>query len=273
MTSRALGPAGRHIPAGRSLTDHHVPALLFGVLAILSSLRALDSASRGLPDPSASIGLVAMLDVAHAILTSLFCGLIAVLFLIRGAPRGDRVGPPAKFAAVVGTFIMGAVAVQPPTTHDWRVLAMSDALLVGGLAFSIYAAASLGSSFALAAEARELVTSGAYRLVRHPIYLGELVAAMGALLPVLAPATTLIFAVFCLSQIARAVLEERTMSAAFSQYEEYRRRTPALVPWPRRSVRPPAAAGYPSDVRCDRPLCWMTTQGKTKTVHWPPEIV
>jgi hypothetical protein len=110
-------------------------------------------------------------------------------------------------------------------------------LLVGGLAFSIYAAASLGRSFALAAEARELVTSGAYRLVRHPIYLGELVAATGALLPVLAPPTTLIFAVFCLIQIARAALEERILSAAFSQYGEYRRRTPALVPWPRPKPR------------------------------------
>jgi protein-S-isoprenylcysteine O-methyltransferase Ste14 len=178
-----------------------------------------------------------MLEVVHPLLTSLFCGLIAALFLIRSVPRGDRAGPPAQAVAVVGTFIMGVVASQPPTTHDWRVLAMSDALLVGGLAFSIYAALSLRESFGLAAEARELVTSGAYRLVRHPIYLGELVAATGALLPAVAPMTTLVFAVFCLSQVARAILEERVLSTAFSHYEEYRRRTPALVPWPRPNIR------------------------------------
>jgi protein-S-isoprenylcysteine O-methyltransferase Ste14 len=163
--------------------------------------------------------------------------LIARLFLIRGAPRGDRAGPPARAVAVLGTFIMGAVAVQPPTTHDWPVLALSDALLVGGLAFQNYAAASLGGSFAPAAEARDLVTSGAYRLVRHPIYLGELVAATGALLPVLTPLMTVIFAVFCLSQIGRVVLEERVLTAAFSQYREYCRRTPVLLPWPRPKSR------------------------------------
>jgi protein-S-isoprenylcysteine O-methyltransferase Ste14 len=240
--------------AGGSLTDHHVPALLFGVLAILSSSRALDSAGRGLPDSSSLIGLATLLDVAHPLLTSLFCGLIAALYLIRGVPRGDRAGPPAQAVAVVGTFIMGAVAAQPPTTNDWRVLAVADLLLVGGLAFSIYAAVSLRESFGMAAEARELVTSGAYRLVRHPIYLGELVAATGALLPALAPMTTLIFAIFCLSQIARAVLEERVLNAAFSHYEEYRRRTPALVPWPRPNIRTYAAAGGPWDAPGSRPL-------------------
>ena len=235
------------MPVGRSLTDHHVPALLFGVLAILSASRALESVSRVLPDPSSSVGLATMLEVVHPLLTSLFCGLIAALFLIRRVPRGDRAGPPAQAVAVVGTFIMGVVASQPPTTHDWRSLAMSDTLLVGGLAFTIYAAASLRESFGLAAEARELVTSGAYRLVRHPIYLGELVAATGALLPVLAPMTALVFAVFCLSQIVRAILEERVLSAAFPHYEEYRGRTPALVPWPRPHVPASAVASAHSD--------------------------
>ena len=269
---RILGSAGRFVPTRGPLTDRHLPGLLFGVLAILSSAQALDSAGRGLPNPGSSIGLVHLLDVAHHVLMSLFCGLIAVLFLLRTVPRGERARPPSLAVAMVGTFVMGAVAARPATMHDWRILAVSEALLVGGLAFSIYGAASLRESFGLAPEARALVTSGAYRLVRHPIYLGELVAATGALLPVLAPATILVFAVFCACLFARVVLEERVLRAACSQYEEYRGRTPALVPWPRPTVRPPAAAGYPSDVRRDRPWRRMTSQGKTKTVHWPPEI-
>jgi hypothetical protein len=93
---------------------------------------------------------------------------------------------------------MGTIAGQPVTAPDRRVLVLADSLLVGGLLFSIYAAASLRRCFGLAPEARELVTSGAYRLVRHPLYLGEFVAATGALLPVLAPLPMLIFGLFCL---------------------------------------------------------------------------
>jgi len=152
--------------------------------------------------------------------------------------------------ALAGTFVMGSVAAQPLVTRDWRVLALADALLVGGLAISIYAAASLRGAFGLAPEARDLVTSGAYRLVRHPLYLGELVAATGALLPVLAPLPILIFALFCLCQFTRAVLEERALTAAFPQYVRYRRQTPSLVPWPRskaRSARPRVTpAGWPA---------------------------
>jgi protein-S-isoprenylcysteine O-methyltransferase Ste14 len=77
------------------------------------------------------------------------------------------------------------------------------------------------------------VTSGAYRLVRHPVYLGEFVAFIGLLLPVLAPLTLLIFSAFCLLQAVRARLEEQVLAATFPDYAAYRRRTPAVLPWPR----------------------------------------
>ena len=67
-------------------------------------------------------------------------------------------------------------------------------------------------------EARGLVTTGAYRLVRHPLYLGEFVAMFGAMLPLLAPLTVSIFALFSLLQATRMVLEERVL-AHFSKDE------------------------------------------------------
>jgi protein-S-isoprenylcysteine O-methyltransferase Ste14 len=83
------------------------------------------------------------------------------------------------------------------------------------------------------------VTDGAYRVVRHPVYLGEFVTMSGALLPVLAPLTALIFVGFCLLQGWRALLEEDVLSSTFPEYTAYRERTPALVPWPRPALASP----------------------------------
>ena len=236
--SRLHGLSGQDAPLARLLADRALPALLFGTLGIAGCSGTLSRAGQGPAGPSFSAGLAHVLDVAHMVLTFLFCGLVATLFVIRRAPRGSRARPPAMAVALVGTFVMSATAAQPITTRDWRVLALADALLTVGLACSIYTAASLGRCFGLAAEARGVVTSGAYRLVRHPLYLAELVAALGALLPVLAPLTTLNFGLFCLCQITRAMLEERVLAAGFPEYIAYRRRTPALLPWPRpRSAR------------------------------------
>ena len=45
--------------------------------------------------------------------------------------------------------------------------------------------------------------------------------------------TTLIFGLFCLCQVTRVMLEERVLAARFPEYIAYRRRTPAVLPWPR----------------------------------------
>ena len=228
------------------LADRLAPALLFASLAILRAASVRGELDRGPAEPSASGQLVYLLDAAHGGLAALFCGLVALLFLVRREPLGSRAGPAAVAVALAGTFGLSLLVAHPPTTRDWRVLALADCLLIVGLAVSIYAAASLRHCFGLAAEARGLVTSGAYRLVRHPLYLGELVVALGALLPVLAPLSVLSFGLFCALQASRAVLEERALMAALPDYAAYRHRTPALVPRP----RPPSLGRTRAGPRC-----------------------
>jgi protein-S-isoprenylcysteine O-methyltransferase Ste14 len=159
--------------------------------------------------------------------------MIATLFMIRRTPRGQRAGPIAMAVALLGAFLMNTATWQPRTFEDWRILAISDMLLIVGLSFALYAGACLRHCFGLAPEARGLVTHGAYALVRHPLYLGEFVATTGLLLPVLSPITASIFAAFAVFQVLRMRMEERILGAAFPEYAAYRRRTPALIPWPR----------------------------------------
>jgi protein-S-isoprenylcysteine O-methyltransferase Ste14 len=215
------------------LADRLLPAVFFGSLGAVNGLATLGAALSRPAEPGMIAGLVWLLGGAHGILAVAFYGLIATLFLVRRAPRGGRAGTLTRLVALAGTFGMGAVGLQPTTAPDGWLLVLGSALLVAGLAFATYAAARLGDCFGLAAEARGLVTSGAYRLVRHPLYLGELVGALGIVVPALSPLTALVFATFCLCQLARARLEEQVLATRFPEYAAYRRRTPALLPWPR----------------------------------------
>lgn len=75
-------------------------------------------------------------------------------------------------------------------------------------------------------------TSGLYRLVRHPIYVGFILAFWST------PVMTLGHLVFALGMTVYAVVgvihEERDLTAHFGDaYRDYRRRVPMLVPLPR----------------------------------------
>jgi protein-S-isoprenylcysteine O-methyltransferase Ste14 len=215
---------------GRVVFDRLLPAALFGAITLprVGSLAHLWAAP---VDPGAQAWLGHVLIVGHAFLTLAFMAMLTTLFVIRRTPISQRAAPVAMITALGGTFIMWIALAQPTTTDDWRVLAVADALMSAGLVFCLYALGALRACFGLAPEARGLVTSGAYRWVRHPVYLGEFIVFFGALLPVLSPFTLGIFGLFCLLQARRAVLEEQVLSATFPEYAGYRLRTPALVPW------------------------------------------
>ena len=228
-------PIGGRAPVVRLLCDRFLPASLFAVAAGIRGFGLLTVVRRGPTGTRVEAWPVYLLELSHHTLAFFFFGFIATLFLARRAPRGNRAGPLALATALAGSFVTNVSIFQPSTTRDWQVLALADLLTAAGLAFTIYAAASLRYCFGLAPEARGLVTTGAYRLVRHPLYLGEFVAMFGAMLPLLAPLTVSVFALFSVLQATRMVLEERVLAASFPEYAAYRLRTPMILPWPRPS--------------------------------------
>jgi len=118
-------------------------------------------------------------------------------------------------------------------TDPWRA-GLGLLLFALGLGFAIWARRVLGRNWGTPMSRKdepELVTSGPYHLVRHPIYSGILVAGVGtavALSWVWMIAVALAGVYFAYS----AAVEERYLTEQFPDtYPQYRRSTKMLVPF------------------------------------------
>jgi protein-S-isoprenylcysteine O-methyltransferase Ste14 len=103
-----------------------------------------------------------------------------------------------------------------------------------GLGFSIVARAHIGRNWSgtvTIKESHELVTSGPYRLVRHPIYTGILLAFAGSAIARGEWRGVIALAIGWAALWRKLRVEERWMIEQFGEaYAAYRRRVPALVP-------------------------------------------
>ncbi len=162
--------------------------------------------------------------------TTCFLALMSVLFLIRIEPIDKAKGIWPRIMAIVGTFCLYVVTLFPRANLSVTQTMIATAISLIGSSLSIFALAHLGRSFSLMAEARRLVTSGPYRLVRHPLYLFETIASFGVLLQFLSLSTALIFLAYIGIQLQRMKNEEMVLERTFPEYRDYRLRTSRVIP-------------------------------------------
>lgn len=107
-------------------------------------------------------------------------------------------------------------------------------LVVVGLGFSVWARNRLGRNWSAAVtvkEAHQLIRTGPYRYVRHPIYSGMIVAMAGAAMVNGQVRGVLSVPLLALGFYMKSRIEEGFMQNTFgAEYEAYRKSTGALVP-------------------------------------------
>jgi protein-S-isoprenylcysteine O-methyltransferase Ste14 len=160
---------------------------------------------------------------------------VAALSMKRGRLAWSQ-GLPLRgaiFVLVILLARLGAFRHHHPSFDAWRA-AIGIILFAAGLAFAIWARIHIGRNWGTPMSQKhdpELVASGPYRLVRHPIYSGILIATIGT--AVALTWTWLIAAALAgVYFIYSATIEERNLTAQFPDtYPAYKQSTKMLVPF------------------------------------------
>jgi protein-S-isoprenylcysteine O-methyltransferase Ste14 len=158
-----------------------------------------------------------------------FYGMVVAIFLVRRDPLRKAPGPWPRVAGFLGAFGLLGLNLLPSRT-DAALAWTAAALALLAHAWMIAALAWLGRSFSILPEARRLVTTGPYALVRHPLYLAETLAALALVLVHWSAVAALAGVAWFAVQVARMFAEERVLEAAFPEYGDYRRRVRRLLP-------------------------------------------
>ena len=157
-----------------------------------------------------------------------------------GAHRLPDLGRRGEGWFLLQLVLFGAIAVSGAAGPAWGGWPATVGIALGGVLIGCGGILSLRglldlrenlTPFPRPLEGARLVETGAYRLVRHPIYGGLVLGAMGWGLVRASPLTlsgALLLAAFFDLKSRR---EEIWLSESYADYPAYRSRTRRLLPW------------------------------------------
>ena len=173
------------------------------------------------------------LSLATKISGAIFAAAQVALFIVRKPPIAKLDAAWPRIIAPIGgnsplLFLMLPAAA--PRAQADHVELISSIILIVGTVGSIFALVCLGRSFSVTPQARAIVVSGPYRLIRHPLFLSEQIISVGIMFQYQQPWAFLVFAIGAAIQFPRMHFEELILSQTFPAYHAYAARTARLIP-------------------------------------------
>ena len=196
-------------------------------LAIMTAVgleRYASAADPALPRAIYSVNIAMRLSVI------VYLGILAATVVVRIQPMAKARGAEPRISALIGTFLLTVVVLFPRRELSLTAGCVSTLLILAGNALAVFVLVRLRGSFSIMAEARQLVTSGAYRYVRHPLYLTEEIATIGSVMQFLSAWTTMLLVAQIAFQLRRIANEETLLTDVFPEYAKYRQKTARIIP-------------------------------------------
>lgn len=154
-------------------------------------------------------------------------------------PRAPRILRALTFLVVIVLFSTTRIPLRwlylklwPPGIWPFCIGA---AIAIAGVLFAVWAREHLGSNWSSAVtikQGHELITTGPYAVVRHPIYTGILTGLLGTAIALSEVRGLICLVLVFLVTWPKLRLEEGWMRSQFGEtYAAYAHRTAALVPY------------------------------------------
>jgi protein-S-isoprenylcysteine O-methyltransferase Ste14 len=211
------------VPSGRLRLD-------IGRLIMVPAFAGLIAADVFSLDHGSHAGGAGVLRSVGTALTVGFYALAVSCYLRRGPAVATSDSVTAHTAAITATWLPLALPLLHGAPPAAGRQALADVLLSGGMVWAVWSLRCLDRNMSVLAQARDVVVRGPYRWVRHPLYVGELVSALGLAFAANSYPAIALWIAMCGLQVYRAAREEQVLLQALPTYRGYQSRTAALLP-------------------------------------------
>ena len=158
--------------------------------------------------------------------------LVFVIFLISYAIRRDPVRRSKGVREIVIPLVGGVLpfallwsSPYPAVVSSMTFVNIIFIWMTAATCLTIWGLWTIRRSFSITVEARELVVGGPYRLVRHPVYLGEILTTCAVAVLRFSILNIALLLLFAAIQLYRSRMEENKLASVYPAYRDFAARS------------------------------------------------